>query len=165
MNNDATLDATLTGLVVLEHPAAAEIDETWLEAPRWAGVVRVLRTHQARGGTLGDLIVAGDVLDKAGIAFPKTTAAEAALATLDAAPAPYVVARGRERAFRLRVHRLARILDTIARLGIEQMPLYLDDIANDLHALTAFLPFHTFLPAPLSEDFDDLITQNLSNSE
>jgi hypothetical protein len=109
-SNDPALDVVLAGLIVLEHPAAAEIDESWLEAPRWARVVRALRTHQAGGGALGDLIVAGAVLDAADIRFPKTTAADAVLAADLAAPAPWIIARARERALQLRVRRLAWLL-------------------------------------------------------
>jgi hypothetical protein len=110
MNHDPVLDVVLAGLIVRDDPAAVEIDESWLEQPRWVGVVRVLRRHQIRGGALGNLIVAGAVLDAAGIAFPRTTAAEAVLAADEAAPAAWLIPLARSRALQLRVRQLARLL-------------------------------------------------------
>jgi hypothetical protein len=160
-------DAALAGFLIVDHPAAAEIRDDWIERARWQRVVHVLRRHRDRGGTLGDIVTAATVLSAAGVDLPKTTAAEAVCATLDAAPAVYVVARGRERALRSRVRRLARILDTIAGIGIEQMPQYLDRIADDLQAFAEFSRFSAFsYGAPSSApSFEALISQNLSNGE
>jgi hypothetical protein len=135
VTTDATLDAVLTGLIVLEHPAATEIDDSWLEAPRWTWAVRVLRRHQARGGTLGDLIVAGAVLEAAGVDLPKTTAAEAVLAADLAAPAPWLIERARERALRLRVRRLASLLLDFSRKSVPAIGRALDRAREELTSL------------------------------
>jgi hypothetical protein len=136
-SNLPELDAALAGLVVENHPAAAGIDETWIESPRWARVVRELRKHQAQGGSLGDIVAASEVLDAAGVAFPRTSATEAVLAALEAAPATYVVDCARERAVRLRVHRLARVVERIADADLDKIPMYLGRVAAELHCAAA----------------------------
>ena len=79
------LDAVLVGLVILEHPAAATVAGDRFESPRWQHVARVLLRHRGAGRRLGEMVAAGDVLGIAGIDFAKTLAAEAVLATLEAA--------------------------------------------------------------------------------
>jgi hypothetical protein len=131
------LDQVLAGLVMQDHPAAADVDDSWIAAPRWRRVLRALTTHRRDGGQLGDILIAAAVLDSAGVDFPLTTAAEAVVAVLESAPAAYVVDRARERTVRLRVHRLARVVEQIADADLDKMPIYLGRVAAELQCAAA----------------------------
>jgi hypothetical protein len=111
----AALDATLVGLLIVEHPAAAVVTPAWCATARWQHVTRILCRHRQDGGRLGDLLTAARVLDHAGMDLPGTTAADALVAADEAVPAPYVIRAARERLLRLQTRRVARLLDTAAQ--------------------------------------------------
>jgi hypothetical protein len=136
-SNLPELDAALAGLVVLEHSAASAVDATWCERPRWTRVVRELRRHQAQGGSLGDVIAAGAVLEAAAIDFPRATAAEAVIAASEAAPAPQVVAVARARWLRLRLRRLGQIVIDTAGAEMPSWTSYLAGIHRELDQVAA----------------------------
>lgn len=123
---DDTLDRVLAGLVIRADDAAQEITEEWCATARWREVVRVLCRHRARGGRLGDIIAAGEVLDEAHIPLPRTTAAEAVLAADEAGPPVWVGARARERLVRLTLRRLARSFESVSRADLDVIPRNLE---------------------------------------
>src|SRR5262245_15720181 len=94
-----TLDAALLGFVIAEHATARDVTPEWFRAPRWQHAAHALVRHRDTGGQLGDIIVAGAVLDAAGVPFPRSTAAEAVIAAQEAVPAVWLI-RARERLVR-----------------------------------------------------------------
>jgi len=105
------LDAALLGYVILGDLATADVTGEWFEAPQWQRAARALLKHRAQGGTLGDLITAGRVLTENQIDFGMTLAAEAVMATSEVANAQVIVDRARRRLPRLRLRRLAKLLE------------------------------------------------------
>lgn len=121
------LDAALVGLVVLDHPDAADVDETWIASTGWRGVAHALARHRTAGGDLGDIIAAGAALDAAGVDFPRTRAAEAAVAA-DESVASAVLRAGRARRRRLELRRLAARLEVIALADADVIPTQVERV-------------------------------------
>jgi hypothetical protein len=113
---------------------------------------------------LGDLIVAGAALATAGVAFPKTTAAEAVLAATDVTvPAP-LIARARERALRLRVRRLASLLTVFSGKDVHAIGRALEHVRDEVTAIAAWgaETFSAFSPFALPDDGPDDATRDVS---
>jgi hypothetical protein len=140
----ADLDAALVGLIALDDPAARDVDETWCDAPRWREAARALLSHRRSGRRLGDLLSAADALAEraAGLYLPQTTPAEAILAALEAAPARYVVEHAGERLVRLRLRRLARLLDLIADADLDVIPRQVARVRDELGEIGVSVPVY-----------------------
>jgi hypothetical protein len=130
---DEAIDAALVGLVALQDPLAVDVDETWIQAPRWREAARALLAHRCRGGELGDLLLASGVLvESTSIFLPRTAAADCILAALDLVDVPTFVKRARERAVRLRVRRAAQALETIACAESDVIAPHVQRVRDDL---------------------------------
>ena len=105
----AALDSQLAGLIILGDPVAANVSPAWCATQRWERAVRVLVRHRDAGSHLGSILVAGDVLAAAGTPYPRTTAAEAVVASVEQVPVA-VVAAGRARFVWLEAQRVAGLL-------------------------------------------------------
>lgn len=134
------LDAVLVGLLILEHPLAAEVTDEWCATPRWREAASILLRHRRRGGQLGDLIVAGEVLRRAhcdlmlcdvgpepeadhashsGFDLPWTTAGDAVCAVADCASPTVALAEARKRLPILQLCRLVRLFGTLTAASLE----------------------------------------------
>ena len=120
------LDSVLVGFIARADPAVRDVTDEWCESPRWREAARALCRHRDTGGRLGDIVAAGEVLEVAGIYLPHTTAAEAACAAFEAVPAQYVVERARDRLWRLRLHRLSRLLEVTSQADAGALPRIVD---------------------------------------
>lgn len=135
------LDAAVVGLIGLDHPAARDCDETWLEEPRWREAARALCAHRRSGGRLGDLHVAARALEQhaPGMHLPQTTAAEAIIAVDEAASAAVVVSQARDRRWRLQLRRLARFLETASHADAVALPRVVDiaqQVLSEVHVVS-----------------------------
>lgn len=138
--DDDQVDPALAGLIALDRLEAQELDETWFATARWREVARVLLAHRRHDGKLGDLLTATDVLVADTTLYcPRTCAADAILAALDARPICRFIERARERAIRLRLQRAARALDTIAVADRAIIPAHIARVQKHLSAVEAGL--------------------------
>jgi hypothetical protein len=132
------VDAALVGLIGLADPLAREVDETWIAAPRWREAARALLGHRRRGRELGDLLtVAAVLVEDTALHLPQTMAADAILAALDTRPVVVFIERARTRAARLRLHRAAQSIETIAHADIQVLPQHVERVQAELAAVLA----------------------------
>jgi hypothetical protein len=136
---DWDLDAVLVGLVILEEPLASELTDEWIATPRWRESASILLRHQRRGGQLGNLIVAGEVLRRAhcdlllcdiesgadphdlrhsGFDLPWTAAADAVCAVADCPSPTVALAEARRRVPILQLRRLVRLFETLTTASL-----------------------------------------------
>jgi hypothetical protein len=147
------------GILILEDPRASELTEEWLVTPRWREVASILFRHRCRGGRLGDLIVAGDVLRRAhcdlllcddcepgaapdsprhsSVDLPWTTVADAVCAVADCASPTVAIADARRRLPLLQLRRLVRLFETLTAASLESVYRALPAVRDAIAAIEA----------------------------
>jgi hypothetical protein len=158
MMSDCDLDAALVGLAILDEPIAHELTEEWIATPHWREAASILLRHRRRGGRLGNLIVAGEVLRRAhcdlllcdvdpgadpnhprhsGFDFPWTTAAEAACAVADCASPTVALTEAGQRLPLLQLRRLVQLFETLTTASLAGVYAALPRVRDAIAAIEA----------------------------